>query len=445
MDPVHKAKRDNPVTASRMRANSVGATASANQEACEFLIVGAGITGLTIARELLQQGARGIIVIDKEEGLGTHASGRNSGVLHAGIYYTPDSMKARFCAEGNRLMKDFCRAKGLALNESGKVIVARDEAEQAQLEELKRRADRAGANARLIDEAELARLEPHARTAGVALHSPDTAVVDPKEILRALAREITESGRARIFYDTAFVGADDTVVQTSRRPIRYETVINAAGAYADRVAQAFGVGPEFKLIPFKGTYKEVPPHRAFLCNSNIYPVPDLNNPFLGVHFTRGVSGHVHVGPTALPAFGREHYGKLKGWTREAPAIMGRNIGLVAKSPAFRAAAKTEPRKYLKGVLYREAKRLVPELERNDLQRSRKVGVRPQLVHWPTRQLVMDFVVLKEGAALHVLNAVSPAFTSSMAFARHAVGLLGDATEWGAAVTEPTEGAPDALP
>jgi L-2-hydroxyglutarate oxidase LhgO len=237
-------------------------------------------------------------------------------------------------------------------------------------------------------------------------------------------------------YETPFVGADDTVVRTPRADFRYDTVVNAAGAYADRVAQAFGIADEYKLIPFKGTYKEVPADRSFLCNSNIYPVPDLANPFLGVHFTRGISGHVHVGPTALPAFGREHYGKLKGWTREAPAIIGRNIGLVAKSEAFRAAAKTEPRKYLKAVLYREARQLVPQLRRDDLRPSKKVGVRPQLVHWPTRQLVMDFVVLKEDRSMHVLNAVSPAFTSSMAFARHAVGLLGSGPEWMAAVTQP---------
>jgi len=435
MSPFQNVNRDNPVTAAGMRTNSVREHGARNQEGCEFLVVGGGITGLTIARELLKEGARDVVVLEKEPALGSHASGRNSGVLHAGIYYTPDSMKARFCADGNRLMKEFCRGNDLALHESGKVIIARDDAEQAQLEELMRRADAAGANARLIDERELATLEPHARTAGIALYSPDTAVVDPKEILRALAGELEASGRVRIMYGASFEGADDTVVQTSRGRIRYGMVINAAGAYADRVAQAFGIAGEFKLIPFKGTYKEVPPHRAFLCNSNIYPVPDLNNPFLGVHFTRSVGGHVYVGPTALPAFGREHYGKFKGWTREAPAIMGRNVGLIAKSPAFRAAAKTEPRKYLKSVLYREAKRLVPELERSDLQRSHKVGVRPQLVHWPTRQLVMDFVVLKEDRSMHVLNAVSPAFTSSMAFAKHAVGLLGSGTEWMAAVTD----------
>jgi L-2-hydroxyglutarate oxidase len=435
MKPLQKVKRDNPVTAPGMRTNSLRERGADNQEGCEFLVIGGGVTGLTIARELLAQGARDVVVIEKEPALGAHASGRNSGVLHAGIYYTPDSLKARFCAEGNRMMKQFCRAKGLALHESGKVIVARDESEQAQLEELMRRASSAGANARLIDDKELARLEPYARTAGVALYSPDTAVVDPKEILRALAAELEASGRARILYDTSFEGADETKVLTSRGAFRYETVINAAGAYADRVAQAFGVAGEFKLIPFKGTYKEVPAERAFLCNSNIYPVPDLNNPFLGVHFTRGVTGHVHVGPTALPAFGREHYGKFKGWTREAPAIVRRNLGLVAKSPAFRAAAKTEPRKYLKSVLYREAKRLVPALEPKDLRRSRKVGVRPQLVHWPTRQLVMDFVVLREDRSMHVLNAVSPAFTSSMAFAKHAVGLLGSGPEWMAAVTD----------
>jgi L-2-hydroxyglutarate oxidase len=366
MTSLQDLERDNPVTASGMRTNSLRERGATNQEGCEFLVVGGGVTGLTIARELLARGAGDVVVIEKEPALGGHASGRNSGVLHAGIYYTPDSMKARFCAQGNRLMKDFCRAHGLALTESGKVIVARDESEQPQLEELKRRADAAGANARLIDEKELARLEPHARTAGVALHSPDTAVVDPKQVLAALAGDLEATGRARILYETAFEGADEAVVRTSRGAFRYGTVINAAGAYADRVAQAFGVAGEFKLIPFKGTYKEVPPERAFLCNSNIYPVPDLNNPFLGVHFTRGVNGRVHVGPTALPAFGREHYGKFKGWTREAPAIIGRNIGLVARSPAFRAAAKTEPRKYLKSVLYREAKRLVPALDRKSV-------------------------------------------------------------------------------
>ena len=405
------------------------------QEGSDFLIVGAGITGLTIARELIARKAGTVTIIDKEDGLGAHASGRNSGVLHAGIYYTPDSMKARFCADGNKLMKQFCRDRGLALKETGKVIVARDESEHVQLEELKRRADHAGANARLIDSGELARLEPHARTAGIALHSPDTAVVDPKQILGALAAELTATGKVTLLYGTSFLGPGARGVETSRGTLHAGTVINAAGAYADRVAQAFGVASEFKLIPFKGTYKELPPERAFLVNSNIYPVPDLANPFLGVHFTRSVSGHAHVGPTALPAFGREHYGKLKGWSREAPAIAGRNVGLIRKSEAFRAAAKTEPKKYLKRVLYREAQQLVPELRRDDLRRSHKVGIRPQLVHWPTRQLVMDFVVLKEGPAVHVLNAVSPAFTSSMAFARHAVDVLESETEWGAAVTE----------
>lgn len=413
-----------------------------NQEGCDFLIVGAGITGLTIARELVAHGAGDVIVIDKEPELGAHASGRNSGVLHAGLYYTPDSMKARFCAQGNRLMKEFCRAKGLALKETGKVIVARDESEHSQLEELKRRADNAGANARLIDERELARFEPHARTAGIALHSPDTAVVDPKQILRALAADLVGTGRVQILYETTFLGASDRGVATSTGDIKCETVVNAAGSYADRVAQAFGVANDFKLIPFKGTYKELPPDRAFLVNSNIYPVPDLANPFLGVHFTRSVHGVAHVGPTALPAFGREHYGKLKGWSREAPAIVGRNAGLIRRSPAFRAAAKTEPKKYLKTVLYREAKRLVPELRRDDLRRSHKVGIRPQLVHWPTRQLVMDFVVLRDGAAMHVLNAVSPAFTSSMAFAKHAVGMLGvgpaPSDEWLTAVTDASQ-------
>ncbi|HEX2295978.1 MAG TPA: L-2-hydroxyglutarate oxidase [Actinomycetota bacterium] len=400
---------------------------------CEFLVVGAGITGLTIARELLARGAGDILVLDKEPALGVHASGRNSGVLHAGIYYTPDSLKARFCAEGNRLMKEFCRSRGLTLAETGKVVVARDASEIEQLAELKARAGAAGARAELIDAARLEQLEPHARTHEVALHSPDTAVVKPREILDAVARELRESGRCRIELGVRFVEAlAPDVVQTSAGPVRFERLVNCAGAFADRIAHGFGLAREYRLIPFKGTYRKLVPARAHLVRGSVYPVPDLGNPFLGVHLTRGADGDVYAGPTALPAFGREAYRGLRGVGREAPVIAARDVLLLGRNRDFRRAARSETRKYSGKVVYREAAALVPELRPDDLQRTEKVGIRPQLVHWPTRRLVMDFVVVSDERGFHVLNAVSPAFTSSMAFAREVAGsLLGQQPDEGA--------------
>jgi L-2-hydroxyglutarate oxidase LhgO len=390
----------------------------------QFVIVGAGITGLTIARELVSAGADDIAILDKEAAAGRHASGRNSGVLHAGLYYSSDTLKARYCAQGNRLMKSFCREKNLAVREIGKVIVTRDEAQNQTLETLKAKADACGARARLIGSEELRRLEPHAATYERALFSPDTAVISPKQVLAALEEELIGSGRVSISYRTAVRGPRGTkTVATSRGPLAYDTLINAAGAHADRIAHRFGVGREFKILPFKGTYRKLTRRRAYLVQGNIYPVPDLRNPFLGAHFTRSVDDSVYVGPTAIPALGRENYGFFEGWGWDTPLVLLRDGVLLLENSEFRTAALTEPKKYLKVVLFRDARRLIPELRLSDLEETSKVGIRPQLVHWPTRRLVMDFVMHSDSETFHVLNAVSPAFTCSMALAKHAVNLV----------------------
>ena len=387
---------------------------------CEVLIIGAGITGLTLARELVGRGVGRIVVIEKEPAPGVHASGRNSGVLHAGIYYNPDSLKGRFCVEGNRQMKAFCRAKGLSLIESGKVIVTRDESECPRLEDLKRRADACGAGARLIDPRQLARLEPHAATHRLALHSPETAVVNPLEILHALREELLASGRVRLECNCAFLeSGGDGKARTSRGTIGYSFLVNAAGGHADVIARKFGLAKEYRSLPFKGIYREVTGARSFLVRGSIYPVPDPRNPFLGVHFTRGADGAVTIGPTAIPAFHREDY-NLR-WPRlgkESPGIVMRDAVLLFANAGFRSAALTEPMMYLDRFVLAAARQLVPDLGRGDLVPSSKVGVRAQLVHWPSRSLVMDFVVIEDRRAVHVLNAISPGFTSSMAFARH---------------------------
>ncbi|MUM78810.1 L-2-hydroxyglutarate oxidase [Pseudodesulfovibrio sp. F-1] len=382
----------------------------------DAVICGAGIIGLTIARELLEAGYRDIIVFDKEDRPGRHASGRNSGVLHAGIYYDPGSMKARLCLEGSRRLQSYCEERKLPLFKSGKVIVAREESELATLDELKRRAEANGAEVEMLDEAALAKLEPNARTAGRALYSPLTAVVDPGAILAALREELERSARVRFFFDTRFLSPRNGAVHTSQGDISYGLFINAAGAYSDRVAHTFGIAGNYRLLPFKGIYRTLKKPAADKINGSIYPVPNIKNPFLGVHFTRNVHGDVYVGPTAIPAFGRENYGVVRGIDGEFAAILLRDLHMFLKNEKFRAVALEEPRKYFFRHFFRDAAKLVRHIAPADFLPSPKVGIRPQLVNMQTAELVMDFMVQRHGDSLHILNAISPAFTSAMRFA-----------------------------
>jgi (S)-2-hydroxyglutarate dehydrogenase len=387
----------------------------------DVLIVGGGIIGLTLARELLAAGRHGIVLLEKEPDLGMHASGRNSGVLHAGIYYAPDSLKARTCLSGNLLMREYCREKGLPLLETGKVIVARDPEELPALDELHRRAAASGAKVERIDEKQLAELEPNARTAGRALYSPLTAGVDPAAVLRSLREDLEAAGKATIVTGCAFTGLKGSrTAVTSRGEIRFDRFVNAAGAHCDRVAHRFGIGRNFRLIPFKGIYRKLRPGLSSFVRGNIYPVPDIRNPFLGVHFSRSVYGDVHLGPTAIPAFGRENYGLLSGIGAEGLSIAMADAVLFLRNAGFREVALREPRKYAGRAFHREAARLVRSLDRSDIVPSEKVGIRAQLVDWSTKRLVMDFLVVAEGGAVHLLNPVSPAFTSSMEIARTVV-------------------------
>jgi len=387
----------------------------------QVLIIGAGIVGLTIARELVEKGLDHIGILEKESGVGYHASGRNSGVLHAGIYYAPDSFKATSCLRGNLRMQAYCREKDLPIENTGKVIVARNESELPALRALFRRAQANGAKVDLIDENELESIEPNAKTFEKAIYSHYTAVVDPKKVLTTLKADLEKSGRARFFFGHCFRGlkANSTII-TNRGDIRYKYLINAAGAYSDRIAKAFGLGNHFRLIPFKGIYHKLIETRSYLVKGSIYPVPDIRNPFLGVHFTKNVYGDVYLGPTAIPAFGRENYGLISGIDREGPKILLNDGQLFFHNDKFRKVALTEPRKYLFASFFRDAARLVKHLEPGDVEPSPKVGIRAQLVDWRTKELVQDFCLLKNNVSLHILNPVSPAFTSSMDLAEKIV-------------------------
>ncbi len=386
-------------------------------EKTDVLIVGGGIIGLTLARELALSGRRDVVILEKEPALGRHASGRNSGVLHAGIYYAPDSVKARTCLSGNRRMKAYCREKGLPLVEGGKVVVARDAAELPTLEELFRRASANGARVEWLDEQQLQDVEPMARTAGKALWSRDTAVVDPVAVLAALRADLEAAG-VRVATGVRFLGlAGPSNAVTSAGAVAFQRIVNAAGAHCDEVARAFGVGAHYRLIPFKGIYRKLRAGGTFPVNGNVYPVPDVRNPFLGVHFTRSAHGEVYVGPTAIPAFGRENYGLLRGADRGALGLLAADAALFLANPRFREVALTEPRKYLARYFHRDAARLVKRYDPELFPRADKVGIRPQLVDWRTKELVMDFLVEAKDGSVHVLNPISPAFTSSMDLAR----------------------------
>jgi len=381
------------------------------------IIVGAGILGLTLARELVARGASDIVLLDKESGPARHASGRNSGVLHAGIYYAPDSLRAKTCLAGNRLMKAYCRERGLPLHACGKVIVTRAPEEISGLFALRDRAVANGTPVSVLDSRELAAIEPYAKTVDRALFSPETAVVDPKAICTALAADLAASGRVRILWNTRAIGPKGPgVLATSAGDITYDKLANVAGAYADRLAKAYGLGAGYQLVPFKGVYRKLTPQATRLVRGNVYPVPDPRNPFLGVHFTRGVTGEVAIGPTSIPAFGRENYGILAGLDAEAPSILWRDAVLFAVNPGFRSVALSEPRKYLFSRFFADASRLLRNLSPGDVAPSAKVGIRPQLVDIRQNRLVTDFVLESGPRELHVLGAISPAFTSSMAFA-----------------------------
>lgn len=387
------------------------------KEKANFLICGAGIVGLTIARKLLQSGHENIVILEKENGIGKHASGRNSGVLHAGIYYTPDSLKAKLCFQGNMLMQEYCKERSLPLANNRKVVVAKNEKELETLKELYDRGIKNGAQVELIDEKQLEEIEPNAKTFKMALYSYHTAVIDPKAVLNSLHDDLVSSGKVQFFTNMEFTGVQGSgIAVTNKGNIEFDTFINAAGTFSDRVAHIFGVGTNYKLIPFKGIYRKLVKEKSSMVNGSIYPVPNIRNPFLGIHLTKNVNGEVYIGPTAIPAFGRENYGIIKGLDKEVLEILFRDISLFISNSEFRKVATTEPRKYIFKNFFEDVSNLIKNISPDDIENSNKVGIRPQLVDWKSKELVMDFVVIKEGSSIHILNAISPAFTSSMAFA-----------------------------
>jgi L-2-hydroxyglutarate oxidase LhgO len=394
------------------------------KESIDYLIVGGGIVGLTIARELrMRYPSASISVLEKEESLGKHASGRNSGVLHSGIYYDSSTLKAKVCAEGARRMKNFAAEYGINCKHSGKVIVATSPQDLPVIERLLRNARENGIKAESMDEHQIHQIEPHAAVYQQGIYCPDTAVIDSKSVLEKLRELLTSSG-VKIHFNApvSAVKVAESEVSTPIGKFSYGYMFNCAGASADKVAKFYGLGLNYTLVPFKGIYFKLRPEHAHLVHANIYPVPDINQPFLGVHLTRVTSGEVYAGPTAIPALGRENYGILQGAELGESLHVGLEVirMYLANHQNFRNLVHTEIGKYQKKNFLAAVRKLMPELTADDIIPCNKVGIRPQLINAREKKLEMDYVIEKSTNTLHVLNAISPAFTSSLAFSEWVV-------------------------
>jgi L-2-hydroxyglutarate oxidase LhgO len=394
----------------------------------DLTIIGGGIVGLATALEVTQRYPRlRLTILEKEERLAAHQTGHNSGVIHSGIYYKPGSLKAQTCVTGAKALIAFCDQYGIPYERCGKVVVATTAEELPRLEELYRRGTANGVEGmEMIGPERLRELEPHA-TGIKALHVPTTGIIDFSRVAQTYAKLVQErEGEIRLRYHVhRIVTADDTlVVETSQGAVETKHLVNCGGLFCDRVARMAGAQPDLQIVPFRGEYYTIAPHRRSLVKNLIYPVPDPALPFLGVHFTRTIDGLVEAGPNAVLAFAREGYRKSD--------FVPRDLGETLTFPGFwkmarrywRTGMGEMHRSFSKAAFVKALQRLLPELTADDLQ-SGGSGVRAQAIA-SSGALVDDFVISVTGRALHVLNAPSPGATASLAIGQMIVEKAGQA-------------------
>jgi L-2-hydroxyglutarate oxidase LhgO len=389
-------------------------------------VIGAGIVGLAVARRLsdIEAGSE-ITVLDKEDRVGAHQTGHNSGVAHAGVYYTPGSLKARLCRRGIELLKPYCEARGIAYDECGKLIVARDGGELGRLDEIERRATANGVpGLRRLDPAQMVEIEPYVRGAA-ALHSPHTAIVDFPAVTRAYADDVRASGgNVRFGFEVAGIdrrGGEVRVRSKAGEELAFDRLVVCGGLYSDLLAQMAGENREPWIVPFRGEYYKLIPERRDMIRGMIYPVPDPAYPFLGVHFTRRVDGNVDIGPNAVLAFKREGYRRTD--------FSAADLLDTLKSKGFRKLVRRHWRMGVgemrssisKRAFINRARDYVPAVSAADVEPA-GAGVRAQALD-PDGSLVDDFRITRVGGLVLGRNAPSPAATSSLAIAEYIVDQL----------------------
>ena len=381
-------------------------------------IIGGGIVGMAIARALTQTGDFDVTVLEKEHRVAAHQTGHNSGVVHAGLYYQPGSLKAILCARGRALTRDFCHDKGLPYRELGKLVVAITDEELPRLDEIERRArENRVPGMKRLTAAELREIEPHA--AGVAaVHSPETAVVDYAAITEALAQDVRQGGGSVLLgQEVVAVTHSGGVVHVSTPAAThaFDRLVVCAGLQSDVVARMVGASPSPAILPFRGEYWVMAAERSHLVRGMIYPVPDPRFPFLGVHFTRSVYDSVHVGPNAVPALAREGYTWGQVSLPDTLASLRWPGAQALARRHWRMGAREISASLLKPLYFRQARQFLPELVPGDLAAKTGAGVRAQA--WDADgSLLDDFAVDQLGAITLLRNAPSPAATSALAIA-----------------------------
>lgn len=383
----------------------------------DVAIIGAGVIGLAVGSALLDAKPNlKVTILEKETALGRHASGRNSGVLHAGFYYSPDSLKARFCRDGNSELKELCFRHGIPVMEVGKVVVARNAQENSRLDDLYEKGQRNQVDLELLSGKVLAKYEPLAITHERFLWSPRTAISDSASVLRAMRVEFQQKGGiVTTEYDAQLVNKSGEISVFGHNA---KLIVNAAGAQSDRIARSLGLAKQYAMLPFMGIYRSAP-LKLLPVTRLVYPVPHPINPFLGVHLTLTLDGQVKIGPTAIPIFGREQYSLTNGWSVDdiGQAIIAGSALIKGEAHSVWEILKSELPKLKQKSLVNEASALVPEVSQIKKWQKKPPGIRAQLVDKRTGRLEQDFVVETFHNSVHVLNAVSPGWTSSLPFSR----------------------------
>lgn len=383
----------------------------------DVLIVGAGVIGLATGIALLEEKPDlRVTILEKEDVLGKHASGRNSGVLHAGFYYSPDSLKARFCRDGNSELKALCKRNAIPVLEVGKVVVARDAAENSRLDELYQNGQLNEVDLELHSANQLERYEPLAVTHERFLWSPKTAISDSAAVLAAMRTEFQQKGGILKTGEAAQLVNQTGEIAIPGFPAKL--IVNAGGAQSDRIARSLGLAKQYAMLPFMGIYRSVSSSKLPV-KRLVYPVPHPINPFLGVHLTLTLDGNVKIGPTAIPILGREQYSLTHGWSAAdiGQAMIAGGALIRGKAHSVWEILKSELPKLNQHSLVNTASTLVPSASNVKSWQKKPPGIRAQLVDKRTGRLEQDFVVEQLHNSVHILNAVSPGWTSSLPFGR----------------------------
>ncbi len=386
---------------------------------CDVLILGAGVVGLSTGIAILESNPDlKVVIAEKEMQLALHASGRNSGVLHAGFYYSAQSLKAKFCREGNFELRKLAKKYSIPVMEVGKVVVAQNKDELIRLNTLSERGLSNGVDLELLDADELNQYEPLASTHEKFLWSPTTAISDPKQIIHAMFQEFLRLGGRVDFNKTVELAIAGGEVYDKSYTYNSRHIINASGAQADRISRSVGVGSDYAMLPFMGVYRFTE-HKNLPLKRLVYPVPHPINPFLGVHFTLTLDNKIKIGPTAIPVAGREQYSLREGWSADDIGQAWKGMISLVRGEAhdFGAIIKTEWPKIIQTRLVKESSNLVPTAITVREWKRKPPGIRAQLVHLPSGRLEQDFVVRSVANCTHILNAVSPGWTSAIPFGR----------------------------